>query len=147
MDNPNYGIQADYDRNDPKTKIVGKENQKPNLKGVEAIIAEEVIKNNSLEINLYKQYHGDDKYIKSNTYNVPLTGYEDLKLADLLNMSCFFPAKHLHIEQMPDYLLGYTAIGSPNIFRNARLIQAVKELMKLMFMKQFILMMSLKQEY
>jgi hypothetical protein len=121
MDSSNYGIPANYDQNDTNG-IDGTRKQKQDLKGVEAIITEGIIKNNILEINLYKQEYGNDEYIKSNTYEFPLIDYEEIMLKDILDMSRFFPTKHLHIEPMPDYLLGYTAIGSQNIFRNARLI-------------------------
>ncbi|MBT4541019.1 hypothetical protein HOC35_05890 [Candidatus Woesearchaeota archaeon] len=117
MDSANYGGAVKYDQNE--TTIIKLDKK---LENIETIIAEQIIKDREIKLNLYYKKVNNDEYIKTESYNVPLTGYEDLKLMDLLDMSRFFPAKHLHIESMPDYLLGYTAIGSPNIFRNSRLI-------------------------
>ncbi|MBT4823659.1 hypothetical protein HN695_04675 [Candidatus Woesearchaeota archaeon] len=122
MNSSNYGSSPKYDQNSPLSNKDSVKNKKGNHEDVEAIITEEIVRKKVLEVNIYEKHYGNDKYTKSETYSIPLEGYEELMLKDLLDMSRFFPAKHLHIESMPDYLLGYTAIGSPNIFRNSRLI-------------------------
>lgn len=88
----------------------------------EHLIAEHIVKGNEYKLNIYeKEFDGQD-YFLTNSYSAALKDYEELRLEDILDVSRFFPVKNLVIEQMQNYLLGYTAIGAQNIFRNSRLV-------------------------
>ena len=134
MDSANYGIKAKYDQNtSPEQKIERTLNslaevvtdirtKKPiNIK-MDAVLVEHIILDGLYKINLYCKHEDATEYIKTDSYFFPLKDYEEIRLEDILDVSKFFPVKNLVIEQMPHNLLGYTAIGAKNIFRNARLI-------------------------
>lgn len=88
----------------------------------EQLIAEHIVKGKEYKLNVYKKEINGEDYFLRESYSASLKDYEELRLEDILDVSRFFPVKNLIIEQMPSYLLGYTAIGASNIFRNARLV-------------------------
>ena len=147
MEEQNYGTRPGYEKNQDNraatniTAIDKTQNKDTTKTTIEAIITEQIIIKGITQLNVYHKYEGSDKYVPVDSYSIqtdqenqdsaektdkpntnPLKSYEDIRIEDILDVSRFFPIKHLFIEQMPDNILGYTAIGSPNIFRNSRLI-------------------------
>lgn len=127
----NYNTASNYDEN--ATVILSREvNERGNAinqkdEKCKEIILEHIITDREYKLKVYRRLDKDadeyiKRYVKTEEYSASLKDYQELRLEDILDVSRFFPVKNLVIEQMPAYLLGYTAIGASNIFRNAMLI-------------------------
>ena len=125
----NYSTALNYDKNaaviisieaNIRNNGLKKDNTCDDI--IEDILLQHIIKNKEYKLTVYEKEKDGEEYFPKQNYSASLKDYQELRLEEILDVSRFFPVKNLVIEQMPAYLLGYTAIGASNIFRNEMLI-------------------------